>query len=899
MPDVFNERWQSLSEHLDQVLNLEDRDRAEWLAALARRDPDMAALLSRMLAARERDGFAGFLAEAVALPAEELAATTLVGRHVGPYIVEAELGRGGMGSVWRARRADGRYEGNVAIKFVHAVWIGRAGEQRFRTEGTLLGRLDHPNIGRLIDAGILDTTQPYLVLEYVEGEPIDAYCDRHNLTVDARVRLFLSVLAAVAHAHSHLIVHRDIKPANIFVTREGAVKLLDFGIAKLLQDDSGSAALTQSSATALTPQYAAPEQLLGRPITTATDVYALGLVLYVLLTGAHPFALESRASAELMRVTVTEEPPRASTIASIATTRRRLLVGDLDNILAKALKKDPSERYASAGAFADDLHRYLAHSPVTARPDTVTYRVTKFVRRHRGGVLSGALVAIALVGTSAFAVVQLLAARAQRDLAEFEATRASAESELTEFLLGDSLSQGPSEVVQQKLERARALIQRRFRNDPLLQAGLLIGLSGRYLDVGDNKAGAAVLLEAEAIGKRVDDAHLNADIACGKAEDAADAGDLVAARTQEAIGQANMRRLKLVPPGLTAECAMATAHIAQREGNYDRAVAGMRDVMRILEQAGLQRTSRYTSIAHEYARSLSLAGDYRRAWAAEQSVIAIVTDVGRDDSDAYYAMINVGSTALVAGGQPLRALRLIDATATKSRSVAPNAVLPFYLDATRLLAESAAGSPQASDLALIEAANTAEKQGLMPAVLMYRTSAVHAALNRGDLASAEKDWASFSAIEEKILADPASRRDAKRLLIVHARLDLARNDLAAAAGRLEQAVALMPGDRRAADPEWRRIVLLRAELGYARHDYAVAAADATTALERARAEAVDPQSSAWIGEALVWRARIQLAAGDAAAAVASAREALQHLEQNVDPVHPMIAAARSLAFGRT
>jgi serine/threonine protein kinase len=274
MPIESNEKWQQLSRLLDQVLDLEAQQRGPWLEALATSDPEMAARVSAALAAREREGFTGFLAGS-AIDLKGLGGSTLVGRQVGPYVIDAEIGRGGMGSVWRAHRADGRYTGKVAVKFVHASWVGQLGGDQFRTEGTLLGRLNHPNIARLLDAGMLDATQPYLVLEYVEGEPIDVYCERHALNAEARLRLFLEVLEAVAHAHNHLIVHRDLKPSNVLVTQDGVVKLLDFGIAKLLDEHTGAGEITVAGTSALTPQYAAPEQLLGQPVTTATDVYAL------------------------------------------------------------------------------------------------------------------------------------------------------------------------------------------------------------------------------------------------------------------------------------------------------------------------------------------------------------------------------------------------------------------------------------------------------------------------------------------------------------------------------------------------------------------------------------------------------------------------------------------------
>src|SRR5580704_6748631 len=232
------ERWQLFSRLLDQAMEMPEAERASWLGTLRNEDAEMAATLERALANRQSTGFASFLEGPSPLSDESLESATLVGRHIGPYVIDAEAGRGGMGSVWRAHRADGRYEGTVAIKFVHAMWIGKAGEQRFQFEGRALARLSHPNIARLLDAGVAEGSQPYLVLEYVQGEPIDAYCERMGLDVRARVRLFLGVLHAVMHAHGNLIVHRDIKPGNVFVTADGTVKLLDFGIAKLIDDDA-------------------------------------------------------------------------------------------------------------------------------------------------------------------------------------------------------------------------------------------------------------------------------------------------------------------------------------------------------------------------------------------------------------------------------------------------------------------------------------------------------------------------------------------------------------------------------------------------------------------------------------------------------------------------------------
>ena len=317
----------------------------------------------------------------------------LTGQSIGNYTLESQIGSGGMGTVWRARRNDGRFEGVAAVKILNAALLGRAAEERFRREGSILARLQHPNIAHILDAGVAPNGFPYIVLEHVEGDHIDRWCDNRTLGVEARIRLFLDVLTAVAHAHANLVVHRDIKPSNVLVSDDGRPKLLDFGIAKLLQGeaDDEQTLLTREGEWALTPVYAAPEQMTGGPVTTATDVYSLGVLLYVLLCGRHPIAVSTHSAADLIRAVVDEDPRRlsasalplhrdeptdvAETIAERRATTpdrlRRTLEGDLETIVGKALKKAPQERYVSATAFADDLHRFLDDRPIAARPDSV------------------------------------------------------------------------------------------------------------------------------------------------------------------------------------------------------------------------------------------------------------------------------------------------------------------------------------------------------------------------------------------------------------------------------------------------------------------------------------------------------------------------------------------------
>ena len=416
------DQWKILSPYLDQALSMSDEERASWLSCLHQQEPVLAEQLETLLDRHRMSDRQGFLRErSIGLPYE----TGLAGQPLGSYLLIRQIGRGGMSSVWLAERNDARFERRVAVKFLDIALIGRAGEDRFQREGVILGRLLHPHIAELIDAGVSYAGQPYLVLEHIEGDHIDSYCDRHTLGIEARIRLFLDVLEAIAHAHANLIVHRDLKPPNILVRHDGTVKVLDFGIAKLLQDEDSPEKTLHTIEGGMTPEYAAPEQLMGFAATIATDVYALGVLLYVLLTGCHPAGPGTHTHAQLVKAVLDAEPadpsdiasPRAGETAVIvqrnadhrATTPDRLsraLRGDLDAIVAKTLKKNPRDRYVSVTALADDLRRFLNHQPINVRRNAVVYRAAKFLRRRRLSVTVG-LVTTLLV-TAATAVTWML-----------------------------------------------------------------------------------------------------------------------------------------------------------------------------------------------------------------------------------------------------------------------------------------------------------------------------------------------------------------------------------------------------------------------------------------------------------------------------------------------------------
>jgi serine/threonine-protein kinase len=887
-----HEKWQHLSQLLDQALDLEESERAPWLDRLAQTEPEMAERVSAALGAREREGFTGFLSgSAIELPA--VGESTLVGRQVGPYVIDGEIGRGGMGSVWKAHRIDGLYQGMVAIKFVHAAWIGRAGEQRFRIEGNLLGRLDHPNIARLIDAGVLVGTQPYLILEYIEGEPIDAYCDREKLELEARIDLFLGVLAAVAHAHSHLIVHRDIKPSNIFVTNGGTVKLLDFGIAKLLQGE-GAVATTLSGAVPLTPQYAAPEQLLGKPVTTLTDVYSLGLVLYELLTGAHPIGAGARSSAEWIRAVLTEEPARASAASTIPTIRRRALEGDLDNILRKALKKEPSERYASCGAFADDLKRFLTHEPVRARADTVPYRVSKFVRRHRGGVLSALLVSIALIGTTGFALWELREARADRDMAISEGRRAHGHDVMMGFLFNDSVRQTPEDAVHKRLDRAREFIDRQYRGEPDVAAALLLSLHKRYIDIGDEKSAREARKSAEVLARRLNDPYVNADIACGTAQDLAIAGDLPAARAQLEAATENMRKLRVVSSDLRVTCAEPAARVAQFEGDFNAEIVQYRALVASLEADGDNGSDSWVAATYGLASALGLSTDYRGALEVDQHILDVLKAQGLKDTSTYFAIASLGCAVLRSGGQPKASVDFVAATIAAARGGGVDIDVPYFLEVCRDLSRIAAGEVSADlEASLNKNAKSMAGSGMQHMSIPYRAALTTLAVNRQDAAAAEASWAPLASIEAQMIASKRSGIEVATVLLSHARLEILRGNYAAASRLLDEMSAKIAAHHQA-NPDVRVISITRSQVALATGNFAEAIRQAEASLDFSRRTAIDPQSSSLIGEALLWRARAEAAAGDRVKARTTAQEALPHLLQNMDPASSLLAAARGL-----
>jgi non-specific serine/threonine protein kinase/serine/threonine-protein kinase len=491
------ERWRRLDEVFHAAAALDGGARRAYVREACADDAELRAELERLLAAHDRAG-AFIERPALASAAEWVdGAEPSEGRRIGAYRIVREIARGGMGTVFLAERADGQYEQRVAVKVIKRGMDTEFVLERFRAERQILASLDHPNIARLIDGGTTDDGLPYFAMEYIAGRPIDAWADERRLSVAERLRLFLQVCDAVAYAHQHLVVHRDIKPLNILVTPEGAPKLLDFGIAKVLHADPDARTSTVTGLRLLTPDYASPEQVEGRHATTASDVYSLGVVLYELLTGRSPYRPRSRAPLDVAEAVRTTEPQRPSAV--VAERLRRRLRGDLDTIVLTALRKEPSRRYGSVEQLAGDVRRHLEGRPVLARPDTLRYRAGKFARRNRVAVAAGAVVLLALVGGTVATASQARAAREQARRAE--AAQARAERRFADvrrlantvlFDYHDAIKDLPGATpVRERLVRDALAYLDTLALDAREDRSLQAELAGAYRRVGDVQGGLA------------------------------------------------------------------------------------------------------------------------------------------------------------------------------------------------------------------------------------------------------------------------------------------------------------------------------------------------------------------------------------------------------------------------
>ena len=614
----------------EAALEIEREERDRFVAAQCETDAELKGEVRALLAAHE-------LAETLLT---DVPHETPEGSRIGPYRIVREIGRGGMGIVYLAERADGQFHRQVAIKLIGVSRSDDPLYQRFVAERQILAGLDHPHIARLLDGDITTDGRPYLVLEYVDGESITDYCDRRCLDVASRLRLFLDVCSAVQHAHRKLVIHRDLKPGNILVTTRGDVRLLDFGIAKLLSPAPSvpAAPVTRAGFRIMTPEYASPEQVRGDLITTSSDIYSLGVLLYELLTGAPPYELTTASPVEALHMVCEQEPRAPSgaatrdvgrTAARARAARRgttpdrlsRRLRGDLDAIVLMALRKDPGQRYGSADLLAQDIQRYLEGLPVTAHRARPLHRLGRFVRRHRVETVAVALVALSLLAGAGAAARQASLAHSERERAEEEQRNAEEVSRFLEglFAAADPLAQSEERIdtltAVQLLDRGAARVRIELGQQPRVQARLLDAVGRVYASLGRYPEARASLEEALALRSSSGDRH-DQEIA----ESRLHLGIVLLATDQLEEARNQLERalagFRAVHPGDDPAVAEALHHLASvdRElGEYGRAERHHREAIRILAETAGPDDSRMPRFLRELVATLEWQGKYEEA----------------------------------------------------------------------------------------------------------------------------------------------------------------------------------------------------------------------------------------------------------------------------------------------
>lgn len=952
-------RWKAVSPYLEQALDLEPEERAAFLASVRAESREVAADLESLLAQQEAIERSGFLADATQ-PSAPPARATLVGQEIGAYTLISPIGHGGMGTVWLARRSDGRFEGFAAVKLLNASLVGREGEDRFRREGTILARLTHPSIARLIDAGVSPIGQPYLVLEYVRGQHIDRYCDERSLDVPARIRLFLDVLTAVAHAHANLVVHRDIKPSNVLVpTNTDAramaaarpavhVKLLDFGIAKLLEAEPdsdlasapASVTFTRDSGWALTPEYAAPEQLTGHAVTTATDVYSLGVLLYLLLSGRHPAGRGLLSPAELISKIVDTETPRISdavtmdmpantrddgdvvpsTPAAVAACRnttleklRHTLRGDLDTIIAKAMKKNPAERYSSVMAFADDLQRYLDEQPIAARPDSMAYRALKFTRRNRLSMALAAAVLIALVGgligtmtqasratrQAAFAEQQRLradraarTASAQRDFTLRQLSQADDINDLSAFLIGEMAPFDRPFTPSDLLSRAEQIAERQQSNDPN-HVNALLSLAYQYQNLNQDDKALRVLERAYKMSRSLDDRATGAKAACAL-------GAITALSYTEEAAPRGEQYFKEAMDALPAEpqyalhriyCYLRGSELANATGNPSLAIERAQAAQAILKSSGLSSPSLELKLSLALAKTYNNASSYQEGAEAYAEASRRMTALGRDRTRTAGMLYNNWASGLFFQGRPLeaepryrRAFDILTSAAAEGRDFLSGWQFNYYartLAELNRLSEAARYAEQAS----------ARSKGTTSPWMVQGVLLTRAGIYRemGDVRRAEEMLA-----QAEPLIKPTLTESAYTAMVASERalLAQARGDLSAALSLMTRALTTVEANPHSSSvPRYltRRSAIL---LDMGRLEDARADADRALALEQKRGAAglgTSGLGRAWLTLGRVLRAQHHY--DEARAALAAA---VEHLTPALGADHPETRLARQL-----
>ncbi len=803
----------------------------------------------------------------------------LAGLQIGPYVLERMVGEGGMGSVWLARRADGRFEGRAAVKLLNLSLLSNTGQERFRREGSALARLAHPGIARLLDAGVSDSGQPYLILEYIDGRPLDEYVESNHLTTDERLALFLRVLDAVGHAHTNLIVHRDLKPSNILVTRDGAPKLLDFGVAKLLEHDSssGPSTITFEGAAAFTPRYAAPEQVRGEPVTTATDIYALGVILYMLIAGEHPTAGDSTTPEDTMRALLEVKPERVD-------------YADLDLIIEKALQKVPAARYQTTTAFAEDIMRYRNHEPVTARRDSFVYRSQKFIRRHRTSVSLAVIVFVALLSAMTFSITQAREAKLQRDAAVDASKRADAQAEFAAMLMSQ-VGERPI-TVREILDRARQTVQHQYVGDPSFITSALLQLSTQYADLGDNTVRAGLLASAESIAVATHDRPRYVEVQCNIADNLRSQGKYDDA--EALLARTDSMRRDIADPNLEATCLYARAEVSNEIGKSELSAPAIHRAIAIRDSLGQTRDMFYIKLLVDLGYTLDRQNRAREDIDITNRAIALMDTTGRGQTtlsaitrhDLAVTYNGLGETAHADSmlHDVLRRLSQLDTSGHY-----PNQTLIHY--AHLALYQGDADSARKYFGALAEQAVGDHNKYWEGRALFGKAEAEIAA---GRLADARATIARF----RPIASEPTLHKSDDQVVNVNtldALVAMSAGDTAKANTLIQQVLTTYGYYKGRRSGVLHSTLMLASQAALALHHPDSALVFARDARKSATHDSLTETRSARVGEARLIEARAELQQHDTSAARADIERAVVALRSGAGPAHFRTREAETLA----
>jgi len=886
------DRWHDVERLLDLALAEEPQRWQAVLDASCSGDPELRAeveSLLRLAPNAEQYLSSPPVAMANAIVAEATNpgdSSRAAGRRIGAYRLLEEIGRGGMARVFLAERADGQFEQRIALKLLRPGLDTELDQARFRAERQILAALNHPNIARLFDGGVTDDGVPYLVLEYVDGKSIDRHCADRGLSAHQRLGLFVPVLDAVQYAHRNLVVHRDLKPSNILVTADGQVKLLDFGLAKLLDQTAGDAlTLTATGQRWMTPEYAAPEQVSAESVTTSTDVYQLGAVLYELLSGAPPFGRRAQGMLELEQAILHKEPrPPSSTDAA-----HKGLRGDVDAIVLNALRKEPDRRYSSATAFREDIQNFLNGQPVRARPDTVLYRARKLVRRNAVASAGIALTAIALIAATGLSVHGMRDARRERDRAQ-QALRRSRASVAFESLIFRILPAGGAPFTyDQLIARGRQVVEREFRGDAESRMELGIQFAQHYQQQGNDTASLALVGRAVALADSVRDPQMQVRARCEMADTYARAGRPDSALVW--LTRTRLFRAKLEEPdrGTLDACEGAEGDALVRS-NPDSAAHLYRGIAARYVAAGDTAALDYADMVGDVSRALHMAKHDRESVKELMHVAALQRNGFAPDPVDHVVLLYNISAAFGALGEYKTAREWLASRVARVPSIdsAPQqAAFAAYTYGSILYRLGEVDSAEFwLRRALTHGEMIAPRFGLQTEYMLARM-----ALDRGHKDEALRHVAAADSVFAGIAKSPDAR--ATRAAF---RIATMTNALTEATAPAVIAVML---DSIGYKPTATAQVLIDPLLESASRlvgarSYEAATAYAEHAVRIAAADSVAYRQSAIIGRAEVLEARVALGRGDVARARALVDRAIPSLTYGLGPRQPLTTVALAL-----